>query len=277
MYSFSSFYLAAATLVLSLTSLTAFAPVSNHHHHHHQKQHLSRSSSTARSALLLGAAEITDAIDASRGEFFLWFFGASGSAGIARGQFPKMFGQVQTIQGLKGVGPTLGGPSLGLNPLCGYPQDLAVADVEQIVSKSNKLSVQNIIDKFPNDGTFLAQQGYLTYAAFCAANKDSNPLAVRAIFDSFGQSTDACDPKVAAAKLESYAQAPSKLNGQLLASKVSGWAAIAILLFLLGLADIVALGHAYEGWFPDWPGGRNFPFSLLDEDGSLFSIPKYWI
>ena len=102
--------------------------------------------------------ELVETVNAARSEFFLWFFGASGSAGIARGQFPKMYQQVQYIQNLKGQGPTLGGEKIGISPLCGYPEDLAIQDVEQIVN--NPLSIRDIIQRFPNDGSFLAKKGY---------------------------------------------------------------------------------------------------------------------
>jgi len=229
---------------------------------------------TTRTMILL-SDELTEIVTTARSEFFLWFFGASGSAGIARGQFPKMYKQVQEIRSMKGKGPTLGGENIGLSPLCGYPEDLTIADVEQVIN--NPQSIQDIVRKYPNDGSFLAQKGYLTFLAFEAANKKSNPLAIRAVFDTFSQSTDTCAPEVAEKKLKEYREDVKRLNGALLASKASGWLSVATLLFLLGLADIVAAGHAYNGWFPDWPGGRNFPLSLLDVDGALWDIPKYWL
>ncbi len=230
---------------------------------------------TTCNMMLLGD-ELTEVVTSARGEFFLWFFGASGSAGIARGQFPKMYKQVQYIKNLKGKGPTLGGETLGISPLCGYPEDLTVKDVEQVIN--NPLPIRDIVRKFPNDGSFLAKKGYLTFTAFQAANSKANPLAVRAVFDTFAQSTDTCAPEVADQKLHDYRRDIKKLNIALLASKSAGWLSIGVLLFLLGLADIVAAGHAYNGWFPDWPGGRDFPWSLADpNDGAIWNIPKYWI
>ena len=88
---------------------------------------------------------------------FSWFFGASGGAGIARSAFPRMYNSVRTIQKLKGVGPTAGGPGVGLNPLCGYPEDIPIADVEKIVN--NKLSIEQIVAKYPIEGNFLTERG----------------------------------------------------------------------------------------------------------------------
>ena len=237
-----------------------------------------KSTSSARNMILLGGGDevLPEAVDAARGEFLFWFFGASGAVGISLGQFPEMIRRSQYIQGLKGIGPTLGGETLGLNPLCGYPEDLAVKDVQKILN--NPLSIQQIVQRYPSDGTYLGERGYLTFSRFEAANADANPLAVRAIFDSFAQSTDNCSPVVAEEKLEEYRNDINTLKGVLLQSKVQGWLSIAALLFLLAVPGCFLAGLLYEGWFPDWPGGRSFPQSLSDpNDGALWNIPKYWI
>ena len=153
---------------------------------------------------------------------------------------------------------------MGLSPLCGYPQDIAVADIEKVVN--NKLLVEQIVEKYPVEGNFLASKGYLTFDAFERANADANPAAVRAIFDTFAQSTDLTDPRIAQEKIDSYREDPTRLNGALLKSKLTGFSAIFALLFLLGLADFIAFGHAKDGWFYGW----------TLEDG-IQNIPKYWI
>ena len=86
-----------------------------------------------------------------------WFFGASGGAGIARSAFPRMYNSVRTIQSLKGVGPSAGGPTIGISPLCGYPEDICIADVEKIAN--NKLSIEQIVKKYPIEGNFLTAKG----------------------------------------------------------------------------------------------------------------------
>lgn len=68
-----------------------------------------------------------------------------------------MYDSVRYIQNLKGVGPTQGGETIGVNPLCGYPEDIAVADVEKIVN--NNLSIEEIVTNFPIEGNFLTEQG----------------------------------------------------------------------------------------------------------------------
>ena len=68
-----------------------------------------------------------------------------------------MYSSVQTIQNLKGVGPSQSGPTIGVNPLCGYPEDISIADVEKIVK--NKLSIEQIVAKYPVEGNFLTERG----------------------------------------------------------------------------------------------------------------------
>lgn len=214
-------------------------------------------------------------VQSARTAFFFWFFGASGSAGLARSAFPRMYKNFRETQSLAGQGPTLGGETLGLSPLVGYPEDLKVQDVEQIIN--NPLTVEDIVIKFPIENNFLSQNGYLTYPAFKQANQDANPLAVRAIFDTFNTSTDVVSRDKAQEILDSYKQDISKVKSNLLTCKLVGYLAIVTLLFLLGLADVIAAGHAYHGWFPGWPGGRNFPWGIFGEETGLWTIPRYWI
>lgn len=68
-----------------------------------------------------------------------------------------MYDSVRYIQDLKGVGPTEGGETIGINPLCGYPEDIARADVDKIVN--SRLSIEEIVTKFPIEGNFLTEQG----------------------------------------------------------------------------------------------------------------------
>jgi hypothetical protein len=208
--------------------------------------------------------EISAEVEDARNQFFLWFFGASGGAGIARSAFPRMYQQVRTIQSLKGSTPSLGGEKLGISPFCGYPEDLCVKDVEQIVN--NPMTVEQMVRQFPVEGNFLTKKGYLAFYAFEQANEGSNPLAIRAVFDTFAQSVDLTDPIVAQEKLDSYKRDVNQVRGALLKSKVTGYVSIFSLLFLLGLADVIAFGHAREGFFYYWKL----------EDGIL-NIPKYWL
>eukprot|EP00532_Pseudo-nitzschia_australis_P020040 CAMPEP_0168304488 /NCGR_PEP_ID=MMETSP0142_2-20121227/46896_1 /TAXON_ID=44445 /ORGANISM="Pseudo-nitzschia australis, Strain 10249 10 AB" /LENGTH=266 /DNA_ID=CAMNT_0008255715 /DNA_START=63 /DNA_END=863 /DNA_ORIENTATION=+ len=226
--------------------------------------HPPRTISSSSSRLNAIPPEILSNVEGSRVQFFIWFFGSSGGGGIALSAFPRMYGQFQSIQSLKGCEPSLGGDTVWLSPLCGYPEDLSVKDLEKVVN--NKLNIQQIVEKFPIEGNFLSKQGYVTFSAYEQANKGSNPLVIRAVFDSFAQSTDVCDPFVAQDKIDSYKEDIYRINSTLLYSKFTGFVAIGTLLFLLGLAQVVVLGHARDGWFPYWEFA----------DG-IFNIPDYWV
>ena len=225
----------------------------------------------------LKLTEVGIAEQAARGQAFIWIFGASGAAGIARSAFPNMVKNVQAIQDVKDKGPTEGGPLLGISPLCGYPRDLAVADVRKILENSK--SIEKMVKEFPLPNNYLViNYGFLTYEAYEAANPNANPLALRAVFDCFSQGTNIVDPAVAQTKLDRYRGDLDALKFDLLKSKVIGWAAIGLLLFLLGLADIEAYQKVYAGWFPDWPGGRLWlQGGLWDPNVGVTHIPDYWI
>ena len=209
-------------------------------------------------------AELSEEIEGSRIQFYLWFFGSNGAASIARSAFPKMSDRMSYIQSLKGQGPTLGGETVGVSPLCGYPEDLAIKDIEKVVS--NRMTIEQMVKKYPEEDNYLASKGYITYNAFEQANQGANPLAIRAVFDTFSQSTDISEPRLAQEKLDMYRSDVYAINDNLLKSKITGYATSFTLLFLLGFADFTAYGHGRDGWFPDW--------RLAD---GIQNIPNFWI
>jgi hypothetical protein len=200
--------------------------------------------------------------DGARKLFFLWFFGSTGGGGIAVGQFPQMYDNFQSVRALKGLGPTLGGEKIGLSPLCGYPEDLCLKDVEKILN--NKMTTEKMVEKGPKD-SFWAEKGYLRFEAFELANKNCNPLAVRAVFDAMTTSVATVSPVTAQEALDSFRGDIGVFKNTLLASKAKGYSAIGFLLFLLGIAAATCATSAKVGWFPDWPGDN------------LLTIPDYWI
>jgi hypothetical protein len=183
----------------------------------------------------LGAEQIQ-----ARTDFFIWLFGASGAAGVARSAFPRMYNNIQEIQSYRTLpGKSIASnnvPMVGISPLCGYPRDLVVTDLNAILN--NRLTIQQIVAKYPVENNLWAKKGYITYSAFQRANAQADPLAVRAVFDCFSQSTEVSNPDIAQQKIESYKESLDNFNRDLLKSKVTGWAAIVTLLGLLGLADI---------------------------------------
>lgn len=213
------------------------------------------------------------AVEGSRRLFYLWFFGGSGGAGLGISAFPGMYQRFKNVQKLKGQGPTAGGENLGISPLCGLPEDLKIKDVQKILNK--KMTVEQIVKKGPQD-SFWAQKGYLRVEAFQAANKDCNPLAVRAIFDAMSTGTSNVEPYVAQAYLDEFRKDLETFKKTLLFSKFKGYVAIGTVLGLLGLTASVCAESFADGWFPNWPGRENFPLSLFTSPGIL-SIKDYWI
>jgi len=230
---------------------------------------------SSRPTILSATPILLEDVGEARTAFVIWFFGASGAAGIARSSFPRMYKQTRQIQSLADEGTTLGGETLGVSPLAGYPKDLSIQDIKKIVN--NPLSVENIVSKYPVEGNFLSAKGYLTYSAFSRANENANPLTIRAIFDTFATSTDVVEPNKAQELLDLYKEDVYTIKGKLTKAKLIGFSAVFLLLFLLGFADITAFGHAYKGWFPDWPGYANFPACLIDPETGPWTIPKYWL
>jgi len=225
------------------------------------------SSSSTTTILRVIPLEIAAEVSVARSQFFLWFIGSLGGVGVGISSIPRLWGATQYINSLKGS-PSLGGDNLGLSTLAlfltRYPEDLSIKDLEKIVN--NRMTVTQITEKFRIEGNFLSMKGYLTFSAFEQANSEANPLAVRAVFDTFSQSQDTCEPYVAQDKIDSYKNDISLMKNALLKSKVIGYSSILTLLLLLGIAESIAFTGASGGWFPNW--------NL--EDGIL-NIPQYWI
>lgn len=206
----------------------------------------------------------------SRAAFFVWFFGGSGAAGIALGAFPRMYQQAKDTQKLADQQSTENqGEMLSV---LGFPP-VPLKDVAAVVN--NRLSVEQIIDRYPIKGNFLSARGYLVFEAFAEANSKENPLAVRAVFDSFATSTNVVEPDKAQELLDFYKIDILNFKQKLSVSKLVGLGSISTVVFLLAFAASVSAENALHGWFPDWPGADNLPWSLFD--GSLATIPEYWI
>jgi len=230
------------------------------------------SSSSDSSASQLNLADL--GVEAARTTFPIWFFGAIGSGGLARPVFPRKFDEWRELQKLKGVGPTKGGPSLTLNPLCGYPEPIAIADLKAVID--NTIAIADLVASYPVEDNYMSSMGMLTGQAFDMANEDLNPLAVKAVFDSFGKGSGV-EPAIAQERLDEYRKDLSLVQTNLLQKALQDWAALIVLLFLIGLADTTTASLGYQGFFPEWPGGANFPWSMFTEpNGSPFTIPDYW-
>jgi hypothetical protein len=211
---------------------------------------------------------------AAQSYFFLWFFGGSGGAGVALRQFPQQLAKFRSLTEMSGDGPTEGGETVGISPLCLYPRDLSKNDLAKVLN--NKLSVEKMVEKGPKPN-YLSEKGYLCYESFVDANKGCNPLTIRAVFDALSTG-DIVAPDVAQMKLDSFSsdQSSEVFKSELLKTKLTGFSSIAFLLFLLGpIVGSTCLESFARGWFPEWPGTENLPLSLLVEPG-FWTIPEYW-
>ena len=240
--------------------------------------------------------------ESARGYFGLWFFGGQGGATVALSRAPAQIAKFKKLYSMSDEGPTLGGETVGVSPICLYPRDICKADIDKVLS--NKLSVEQMVEKGPKP-TYLSENGYLNYASFVDANKGCNPLTVRAVFDSFATS-DNVAPDVAQQAIDEFKADPSgsAFKNGLLKSKLAGWASLAFLAFLLGpIVGSTCLDAGAAGWFPDWPGRcayyyrdslyilqtklcsnlfvalrcpDDMPLSLVVGPGA-WTIPEYWI
>lgn len=152
---------------------------------------------------------------------------------------------------LLGDGPTQGGETVGISPICLYPRDICKKDLAKVLS--NKLSVEKMVQKGPKPN-YLSEKGYLCYESFVEANKGCNPLTVRAVFDAMSTG-DIVAPDVAQIKLDSFVSDEtdySVFKSELLKTKLAGYSSIAFLLFLLGpIVGSTCLEAFLAGWFPD--------------------------
>ena len=232
------------------------------------------SSSSSRRPSSLSLWFPDEGMEVARKTVGWWIMGAAGSGGMARKVFPQMMDEYMELQQLKDSRAISSGETIGIGPLLGFPGDVLVEDVEEIVN--NPLTVEEITQNFPVEGNFLAAKGYLTYAAFSKANADANPLAVRAVFDSF-RKPKCVEPYLAQELLDTYKSDIGKIRENLIVKQIVLWLAVISLLFLLGLADLATASDLYRGWFPDWPGGKDFPRNIFTEEGNIFTIPKYFL
>jgi len=235
-----------------------------------------------RAADLIGMPIDIQEMENARFAFWLCFYGAAGAASAGRETIPIRYRRLVFRNSLKGKGPTLGGPKLDLLPyVSGFPEDLAIRDVEKVAR--NRLSAFEIVKKFPIEKSTYAYthtknpEEFLYYEAFALANKDANPLVVRAVFDSFTNGGDTVYAGTAQNILETYREDATLLAKTLNRSKLLGLFAFVVLISLVGVADYFAAYHLYHGWFPTWPGGQNFPLCIFDRETGPFTIPQYWM
>jgi len=208
----------------------------------------------------MDAAAIQE-IEAARTAFVLCFAGAVGSAAVGREAIPVTIREWKKTNDLKGKGKSLGGSEM---EVFGYPEPIYTNDVMSILN--NNMSVYDIVEAYPVEG---ALPGYLRYEALAEANPEVQPMAVRAVFDAcaVGINKNQVYPGKAVQKMELFRQDITQIKESIQLTKAIGVSALVILLAILGTADYFMIYHLWHGWFPEWHGFDQMPFSLFDERG----------
>ena len=272
----------------------------------------SKSTSSARSSKAssqLGATMVPTTAEAiqemanARFAFGMCFYGALGVGSIGRELIPIVFGRYQTTNSLEssdGSSATIRSASKNIIDndqeddlgIWGYPEKIYRTDVEMILK--NKLSPLAIAKKYPIAQDEDADKRYeythmkdsvpfLGYDGFVKANPRANPVALRAVFDSFSNSiggSNAVSPITAQRNIDTFlvnkavtGGLAKKLNG----GKSLGIAAFVFLLVLLGVGDGLAVFHLWKGWFPEWQGFSDMPSSLFDQNTGIAVLPNFFV
>lgn len=244
-------------------------------------------------------AEAIQEMANARFAFGMCFYGALGVGSIGRELIPIVFGRYQTTNSLESDGSIAvrsGGAVANSDEdlgIWGYPEKIYKKDVEMIMN--NKLTPLAIAKKYPIAKDEDADERYvythlteavpfLGYDGFVKANPRANPVALRAVFDSFSNSiggSNAVSPITAQRNIDTYLDSNKKVTGAL-AKKLNGGkslgiAAFVFLLALLGIGDALAIFHLWKGWFPEWQGFSDMPASLFDQNIGITVLPNFFV
>lgn len=224
---------------------------------------LPTSSTSCKQSLVVRSmdASALQEIEAARSAFVLCFAGAVGSAAVGREAIPVTYREWQKRNELKGKGTSLGGQDL---ELFGYPEPVYSKDVMSVLK--NNMTVNEMMEAYPVEG---ALPGYLRYESLAKANEGTSQMAVRAVFDSIamGINKNQVNPFLAEQKMELFKEDIGLLKENSQLTKTVGVTALVLLLSILGAADFFAVYHLWHGWFPEWHGFDQMPYSLFDERG----------
>ena len=246
------------------------------------KQGIHRNSQPPTRLSLLEDPAVIEEVTNARFAFWMCFYGAAGVGSIGRELIPIVFGRYERNKKLAVAGQTSGGgEDLGI---WGYPEKIYRSDVEDILN--NSMDAEVIAKKYavPVENqyqyTHIVPTQFLTYDAFVAANPKANPVAVRAVFDSFSNSIgggNSVAPASAQMRIDAYKEDLSAMANKLNSGKSLGIVAFVTVLILLGIADGLAIFHIWKGWFPEWQGFNNMPASLFSSETGIATLPQYFV
>jgi hypothetical protein len=201
---------------------------------------------------------------------------------------PIVFGRYQFNRGLSSnTAPSSRDKSQELG-IWGYSEKIYKNEVRAILN--NPLDAGAIAKKFPIESiegseeryayTHIEKPIFLSYDAYVLANPRANPVALRAVFDSFSNSIgggNAVSPITAQERIDLYKADVTKMGKKLNSGKLIGISAFFLVLVLLGIADYLAIYHIWRGWFPEWQGFSSMPGSFFSKEMGIFVLPEYFI
>ena len=120
----------------------------------HSSAPLTRTPTTTASHNSPTALHAIEDVDTARTAFYIWFFGASGGAGIARSTFPRIYNNFVDTRARSEMEPIAGGETVGISPLIGYPRDLYVQDVQKVLQTCQNIDA--IVNKYPIEGNMVS-------------------------------------------------------------------------------------------------------------------------
>jgi len=170
----------------------------------------------------------------------------------------------------------------------GYPEPIYLSDVQPIISnKMDALSIARTFDERSESQVFqythLSDDDrvpFLTFDSYHRANPAADPMALRAVFDSFSNSIgggNVISPITAQERLDEYKEDVSIMTKRLNGSKVLGVTAFVFVLLLLGFTDYLTIYHLWRGFFPEWHGFDHMPASLFDGSIGIGVLPRYFL
>jgi len=183
-------------------------------------------------------------IASARFAFWMCFYGAGGVGSIGRELIPIVFGRYQSTNALGSSSATATMTTTSKNSnvvnddlgIWGYPDKISKSDVESILRNSKSAAV--IAKKFPIEEmegsadryeyTHIPKPSFLSYEAFVLYNPRANPVAVRAVFDSFSNSIgggNAVSTIVAQQRIDLYREDVTRMVEKLNSGKSLGIAA----------------------------------------------------
>ena len=187
-------------------------------------------------------------------------YGALGVGSIGRELIPIVFKRYETNSNLKSSNTSITEKKTDLN-IKGYAEPVYLEDVQLILSNT-KMDAISIATKYQEDKsekyeyTHLETQNippFLTFEAYQRAHPTSNPVALRALFDSFSNSLggiNSISPITAQERIDEYTNNINEMVLRLNRSKVLGISAFIFVLLLLGFVYYLTIYHFMERILP---------------------------